>query len=118
MADSGYLSFGGPLFHRTVPDTTQHARGIVPAPSSVSLSAYPNPFNSQTTITLDLPYAMSGRVVLYDITGRQELVVTEQRFEAGRDRILLQARGLPSGVHIVAVESDRVLATQKLMLLK
>ena len=99
-------------------DPTLHAPDFTPHPSSFSISAYPNPFNSFSTLTLEMPHAIDARVILYDITGRQVLEIAQQRFHAGEHSFTLDASALASGVYFVSLTSETPLAIQKLLLLK
>jgi hypothetical protein len=56
----------------------------VPDASTLAVSAFPNPFNPRTTISLDLPRAAEVALRLYDIRGRQVRTLHEGRLEPGR----------------------------------
>ncbi len=82
------------------------------------LSAYPNPFNSSTTLSFDL--AVSGRVemVLYDVTGRRIQTLVDRPFTSGSHTLTVRGEGLGSGIYFVRLHAGRQSATCKVMVLK
>jgi len=83
--------------------------GVVDTPSatSVSLTAYPNPFNPRTTFSYDLPIASQVDLAVYDLTGRlvKTLMAAEMhtagRFEAVWTGADDSGRPVASGVYLV-----------------
>lgn len=94
------------------------ADNVTPQPSSFSLSAYPNPFNAQTTIAFDLPKAGDVSLVLYDLVGRNVHTLLNQRMSAGAHSLNYDAADLPSGVYFARLTALELNATHKLLLLK
>jgi hypothetical protein len=80
------------------------------APDILSLSAYPNPFNSATTITLT--GAEQAEIGIYDIAGR--LITTLHTFGG---QALWDASGYSSGLYFARLAGEKA-ATIKLILLK
>jgi hypothetical protein len=78
---------------------------------SVLLSAYPNPFNSSTTITLT--GSSKADINIFDITGRR---ITTLSTNAGK--AIWDASGLPSGVYFARTQSGQKTQSIKLILLK
>lgn len=87
-------------------------------PTSFVLSAYPNPFNAQTTIVFDLPNASNVSLVLFDLLGREVETILNERMNAGTHTINYSASELPSGVYFAQIDAGEFHATQKLLLLK
>jgi hypothetical protein len=75
------------------------------------LSAYPNPFNSATTLTIS--NADKAEISLFDITGR---LITSLHAENGR--AIWNASAFPSGLYIARVEGKDKIQSMKLILLK
>jgi len=69
--------------------------------------AYPNPFNSQTTIEYDMERAGPVRLKLHDILGREAMVIWEGHTPQGRHRTSLRAVGLASGVYFIVLQTER-----------
>lgn len=91
---------------------------VVASPSEFILSAYPNPFNSTTTITFDLPQRADVELTLYDITGKRVQTLWNGAMNAGEYQIALHAADLPSGIYFAHLRAGDTRLTQKLMLLK
>jgi len=77
--------------------------GILPVVFSLS-SNYPNPFNAQTSLLIDLPEPALVTVTVFDLTGRQILVLPEQALQPGqRQAVSIEAGNWPSGIYIYQV---------------
>lgn len=83
------------------------------------LPVYPNPFNSQATITVALPVTADLEVTVLNIAGQHVETLTHSRTAAGQCSYSFNAANLPSGIYFVrAVVPGRLASTQKIMLLK
>lgn len=87
-------------------------------PSEFSFSAYPNPFNAQTTIAFDLPKTGDVSLKLFDLLGREVETVLQEHMNAGTHTFNYDAAALPSGVYFVRLEAGGFQSTHKLLLLK
>jgi hypothetical protein len=94
--------------------------GAVSTPSSLQ-AASPNPFRSSTTITYALDRAATVRLAVFDVLGREHLVLEEGPREAGDHRVSWDGRTrtggrLAAGVYLVRLRiADRV-ETRKVIL--
>lgn len=79
---------------------------------------YPNPFNPTTTIAYDLPKASGLLLSIYDVLGRQVIVLAEGVQQPGRHECKFDASGLGSGVYFVHLQTLGAIRTSKMMLLK
>ncbi|MEO6047185.1 MAG: T9SS type A sorting domain-containing protein, partial [Candidatus Kapaibacterium sp.] len=59
----------------------------------------PNPFNPTTTIEFETAFQSHVRLTVYDVVGREVMRPIDEEMPAGRRRIELNARDLPSGVY-------------------
>jgi hypothetical protein len=82
------------------------------------LAAYPNPFNSETTISFTLRRRSAITISMFDITGRRVRTLADQVYEAGSHSISLDGSALPSGVFFIRLETLQFSTSQKLLLLK
>jgi hypothetical protein len=76
-------------------------------PSSFILSAYPNPFNSTTTITYYLPKASPISVRIYDLSGRRVATLVNGYVKAGQHTALWDAGAAAAGVYVVRMEAGQ-----------
>ena len=96
--------------------------GVIPG-SPLSLTAYPNPFNPQTTITFSLERDEWATVSVYELTGRRVALLADRTFDAGTHSLLWSGRdeagrSMPSGTYLVRLETESAVRAQKLMLLR
>ncbi|MCB1058784.1 MAG: T9SS type A sorting domain-containing protein [Calditrichaeota bacterium] len=87
-------------------------------PSSFILSAYPNPFNPETTLQFDLPLTGLATLKIYDVLGREVETLLDENMTAGTHVVHYDAAHLSSGVFFARLESNHNLITRKLLLLK
>ena len=124
-------TFGGIYNNSTVSeveswDNTTSITGIAPSslPDAVSIRNYPNPFNSRTTILVDLPAGLRVsdiRYEVYDATGRQISSRTQRYDGAGSYQWHFDARGFPEplagGIYFLRLRTGDQQATHKLIYL-
>lgn len=84
---------------------------------------YPNPFNSSTAISFDLPIRSLVRLACYDITGALVKELACDIMPAGRHQVTwdgLDMRGNPvaSGIYFAKLIADNYHAINKMILLK
>ena len=82
------------------------------------LSAYPNPFNPQTTLSISLPDANFASLVIYDITGREISRLLDGWYSAGVHEVTFAANSFASGTYFAQMTTGDVSKTLKLMLIK
>ncbi len=87
-------------------------------PVELNVSNYPNPFNSSTIITYNLP--KDGRVTLtvYDLLGREVETLVNEYVKAGNYSVNYNADGLPTGVYFYRIEMARNFSVGKMIYLK
>ena len=96
--------------------------GVIPI-SPLSLTAYPNPFNPQTTISFLLERSERAKVGVYELTGRRVAVLADRTFTAGEHSLLwngrdVTGRSMPSGTYLVRLETESRIESRKLMLIR
>jgi len=93
-------------------------RSSVAEASRCSISAFPNPFNSDAMLSISLP--ASGRISLsvYDVTGRCVQTLTDGFLSAGTRRIRFDGSRCAGGVYFARLTTPGEQVTQKLILLK
>ena len=82
------------------------------------LSAYPNPFNPQTTISLNLPVNSEVSLILYDIQGRETANLMQGWYAAGVHEVTFNGANLASGTYFAQVVTETERETLKVMLVK
>ena len=108
----------GTILH--LADTITAANEIPEAllPSSYSLSAFPNPFNSSTSLSYDLPVTGIVNLSLFDLTGRLVRTLEDRIIPQGHHTLNFDGSNLPSGMYFVRLNANSFSTTQKLLLLK
>ena len=82
------------------------------------LPAYPNPFNSSTTISFVLPKTDRLLLTVYSVTGQKVETLADGIAEAGTHRVMFDGTGLSSGIYLVRLETVGLAETRKLLLYK
>ncbi|MFQ5572217.1 MAG: choice-of-anchor B family protein [Rhodothermales bacterium] len=71
-------------------------------PDGFTLSpAFPNPFNSRTSLTLTVPVSQRVTVAVYDVLGRKVKRLHEGVLPPGTHSLMFEASGLPGGAYII-----------------
>jgi len=86
-------------------------------PELLSLSAFPNPFNSTLSISLDVPLYQEVMLSLYDLLGREVDVVYRGRLSANTISYVAPA-ALSSGVYFLRASTNSQSVLGKVVLLK
>lgn len=79
---------------------------------------YPNPFNSSTRITCQLPIETHLDLGLYDLSGRRVMTLFSGVRQAGIWSTTLDGGDLSSGVYFVKIGTDDVQLSQKIVLIR
>ncbi|MCF7810836.1 T9SS type A sorting domain-containing protein, partial [bacterium] len=80
--------------------------------------AYPNPFNSSTTISFGLDKSAPTRIALYDLSGREIVTLVNNKLEAGYYNAVWNAAEFPSGLYICRMEAGGFYQSRKLILVR
>jgi hypothetical protein len=106
-------------FTLTTASLSTGAEMITPVlPGEVGVGIYPNPFNSSTTLELDLPVRSPVEAVVVDVCGREVARPADGVLEAGRTVLLLDGGGLASGVYFLRISAAGRVALRRLVLMK
>lgn len=128
--DGGYLIGGenlwfpnGAFLVRVGPDSTALNAVVLPDPAFPSQfaieAAYPNPFNSSTTITFSTgSAARPTRLAVYDVRGRLVEELVNDRLVTGSHSAVWNADGVGAGIYFVNLESGNQSFMQKIILLR
>ena len=79
---------------------------------------FPNPFNNHTVISYQLPAAAPVTLKLYNNLGETVMTLVDGLASAGRHRVELDGRSLPSGQYYYELRSGRFAASRALHLVK
>lgn len=82
------------------------------------LQAYPNPFNTGTTITYDLPRSEYVHLKVYNVLGQEVARLVDEPKTVGRHRLIWDASALASGVYFYKIRAGSFTDTKKLLLIR
>jgi len=97
---------------------------ITPVPARYALGQnYPNPFNPTTTIHFELPEDAHTRIAIYDLLGREIVLLENRPFNAGYHQVVWQGRdtygnAIPSGMYFYRMVANGFSSTRKMVFLK
>ncbi len=93
----------------------EHAASV---PQAIKLeAAYPNPFNSSTTIKFDLPRRMTVELTIFDLLGREVTTLHRGMMSAGQHQ-LTWSPNVGSGVYFLRLKAGTHIRCEKLMFLR
>ena len=79
---------------------------------------YPNPFNPNTSILFDIPEQSHAILKIYDVTGREIIVLVNESLRPGKYKVNFNAGNLSSGVYFYKMETENFTQTMKMVLVK
>ncbi len=79
---------------------------------------YPNPFNPSTVISYQLSVNSHVKIKVYNVLGSEVKTLVDERENAGNHSVAFDGSGLSDGVYFYQLQTDRFIATKKLLLLK
>ena len=82
------------------------------------VSAYPNPFNSSTSITYNLPESGNINLALFDLNGRQVMNIFSGDIAVGQHSVAIDGALLSSGVYIAELHAGGKVSKKKITLVK
>ncbi len=80
--------------------------------------AYPNPFNSTTTISFNLPAQSYTNIGMYNTCGQLVEVLQDRVMSAGKHSVVWNAGKIPTGVYILRGQAGRKVFKDKLVLVR
>lgn len=104
------------IVHESVPKINVDAS--ITSPIATLDPNYPNPFNSETTLSYTLPTASSIRLEVFSLSGQRVAVLYEGWKAAGRYTISMDASEWASGVYLFRLTTPQGRFTQKITLLQ
>ncbi len=128
-ADGGYYVVGTTLLRtgnwpdffvlRTEADVIVRADGRQRSATTFTLHpAYPNPFNSSTVISFEIPQTAFVSLRVFDVTGRLVATPLAEVMQGGTHAVSFDAHSLASGVYFCRMEAGEYRKTQKMVLIK
>jgi hypothetical protein len=79
---------------------------------------YPNPFNPTTTVTYLLPRTENVTLALFDLLGREVLIIESGLRSAGLHSVAVNGSNLASGVYFCRLIAGQLTSTRKLVVAK
>lgn len=78
----------------------------------------PNPFNPTTTISFRMARSGLVKLTVYDIIGREVLVLIDKKLAQGRHSIDIDASRWPAGIYFYKVRMGKTVITKRMVLAK
>lgn len=101
------------------PDTVLGIRSLENIPTQFKIfQPYPNPFNSETIISYELPVKNYVNIYLYDVLGRLVKVIINGNQSAGKYSVKLESTNLASGIYFYKIQAGNFVDGRKVVLIK
>jgi pimeloyl-ACP methyl ester carboxylesterase len=101
-------------FYLTYPEVTVGIKNV--ADNYFHSCSYPNPFQSNTTISFTLPYPDLVNIKVYNMFGQLISTLINKQMNKGEYKIDFNAAGLAAGMYFYTIQSGKYTETHKLIL--
>ncbi len=82
------------------------------------LQNYPNPFNPTTTIRFTIPQKSAVNLSIYNLLGEEINRIVNKVLDAGSHQYEWDASGMPSGIYIYKLSTEKFTSNKKMLLIK
>jgi len=79
---------------------------------------YPNPFNPVTSIRFSVPKESDVKLTVYDLLGKEVMLLVNEKLTAGNYKVELDGSGLSSGTYFYKLETNGYSSIKKMVLIK
>ncbi len=79
---------------------------------------FPNPFSNSTTLRYSLSKTMQVRLAVYDVLGREVVLLVDAQQRAGTHTVEFDAGNLPPGTYLARIELDHLRFTKRMVLIR
>lgn len=86
--------------------------------NSTSVNAYPNPFNKNVNISVDLAETQNVEINIFDLSGRNVTSLVNNKLQTGNHVYTWEADESPAGIYFYSVKTSNKTYTKKLILNK
>lgn len=94
------------------------SEGAIELPETISMSAYPNPFNAAVTVNFTTPQNSPVNLSVFNVMGQKVATLHQGPIQAGSHQVSWDATHEATGVYLLHLESGSERRTQKLLLVK
>lgn len=121
-ANTGWIAGYNGIIYKTTngggdPIGIQQISNEVPKNYNLSQN-FPNPFNPQTSISFELSHKSFVKLIVYDLTGKEIIDLTNQSLNPGKYLVSWDAGNFPSGTYFYKLETTDFIQTKKMVLIK
>ncbi len=99
-------------------DTIHLSTFLPPQDAVVRVSNAPNPFNPTTTINFELSEYGNVRLAVYDVLGREVVLLADAPYEAGAHALTFNAADLPTGLYFARLSALGQTKLHRMLLVK
>ncbi|NOS84723.1 MAG: T9SS type A sorting domain-containing protein [Ignavibacteria bacterium] len=79
---------------------------------------FPNPFNPVTSIFFSIPKESNVKFTVYDVLGKEVMILVNEKMSAGSFKVDLDGSGLSSGTYFYKLETESFSDVKKMVLVK
>jgi photosystem II stability/assembly factor-like uncharacterized protein len=108
---------GGKIYKSNNRVGIHNINSVVPSKYNLSQN-YPNPFNPTTNINFSIPKSGLIKLTVYDITGKEVVVLVNQVLLSGSYKADFNASNLSSGTYFYRLETSNFSQTKKMLFVK
>jgi hypothetical protein len=79
------------------------------------MGIFPNPMREYSNISFSLPSGNHVRIAVYDLSGKEMMVLKDAWMPAGMNKVILGSHTLQKGLYICKLQTDSEILSRKLI---
>ncbi len=84
----------------------------------IYITAYPNPTNDEMTISYDIPETGKTKISLFDINGKEKVILDNKKTVTGKYKLHLGNRDINQGIYFIVIKNERFTGRKKLIFIR
>ncbi len=102
----------------TISSTTEVQEGQTGVENFKLFPAYPNPFNPSTKIKYSIKQNSDVKITVFNLIGEKVATLVDEKKSPGIYEVNFDASNLPTGTYLYQLQTNDIIATKKMILLK
>jgi len=88
----------------------------LPIAQNIDFNVYPNPFSDHSIVSFSLNQDEKVMIRMFDLSGKQVLILADGKYTSGEHKIDLAASGLGKGFYVCVIHTGTLVYSKKVII--